>query len=205
MADTLTIWNRALHYAGELRVSSLTEESVNGRLLRDVYEEDKKAVLEMHSWKFARTLVELAELGTAPAFGYTKAFQLPSDFIRIVYFNNIDPQYREKKYFEINGQEIHTSQDSAKITYIKDVVSPGSFTPAFVDALARHLCRTICYTRTKSQPFLDRADALFDKALAKAKRSDSAGDHTPPPALSAYPNIGARCRSGSTQFVTSGS
>jgi len=172
--------------------------------MRDVYEDDKKAVLEMHSWKFARELVELAQNGTDPVFGYDNSFQLPTDFIRIVHFNNVDPQYREKKFFDIVGQELHTSQDSAKITYIKDVVAPGLFTPGFVDALSRHLCRTICYTRTKSQPFLDRADALFDKALAKAKRSDSAGDHTPPPALSAYPNIAARGTSyGSTAYTTS--
>jgi hypothetical protein len=203
MADTLKIWNRALHYAGELRVSSLTEESVNGRLMRDVYEEDKKAVLEMHSWKFARELVELVAT-TAPDFGYTKAYQLPTDFIRIVSFNNTDPEYRERKFFSIVGQELHTSQDSAKITYIKDVVAPGLFTPGFVDALARHLSRTIAYTRTKSQPLMDRADVLFDKALAKAKRSDAAGDHSPPSALSAYPNISARGSSyGSTAYTTS--
>lgn len=191
MATKLGLWNRALNKIAELKISGLGEDSVNKRLLESNYDDDRRALLEMHSWRFARKL-EVLQLATAPPFGYDNAFQLPNDFIRIVYFNNIDPEYRETKLFEINGQEIHTDQDSAKITYIRDLDSPGLFTGGFTDALATYMANNICYNRTKDQGLMDRMDTRFEKALSRAKRADANGSNTPPPALSAYPNLGAR-------------
>jgi len=191
MATKLSIWKRALNKIGEAPVTSLTENSVNQRILDANYDDDRKAVLEMHSWKFARVLVELAAT-TVPAFGYDAAYQLPTDFIKIVEFNNTDPEYREKCPFDIVGDQLHTNEDFAKIKYIKDSTSEGDFSAGFVDALATYIARNIVYTRTKSQPLMERMDAMFDKSLAAAKRADSALDITPRPADTAFPNIRAR-------------
>lgn len=191
MATKLGIFNRALNKIAELKISGIGEDSVNNRLLESNWDDDRKAVLEMHSWRFARKL-EVLQLTTAPAFGYANAFRLPADFIKLVYFNNIDPEYRETKFFEINGQEIHTDQDSAKVTYIRDLDSPGLFTGGFTEALATYMANNIAYHRTKDQGLMDRMDARFEKAMARAKRADASGNNTPPPALSAYPNLGAR-------------
>ena len=198
MATKLDIWKRALNKIGELPVTSLTESSVNQRLLSANYDDDLKAVLEMHSWKFARVLVQLAAT-TAPAFGYDVAYQLPTDFVKIVYLNNTDPEYRERFSFDIVGDQLHTNETTAKIVYISNATGEGRFSPGFVDALATYIGRNIAYTRTKSQPLMERMDAMFDKALARAKRSDSANDVVPRAADSSFPNIAAR-RNGTTTF-----
>ena len=198
MATKLSIWNRALTTAGELRVSGLTEDSVNARLLAEIYEDSKRVVLEMHSWRFARAHRTLSQNPTAPP-GYDNNFELPEDFIKIVEFNNTDPFYRQKLSFEIIGQELHTSEDVAKITYIKDITTAGLFSSGFVECLSLYIGQAIAFSRTKSQTLMDRLEARFEKALARAKRADAGQDNTPRPADDGFPNIAAR-RYNTDQF-----
>lgn len=171
---------------------------MNARLINDIYDDSRRAVLEMHSWHFARKQVELAQLTTTP-HGYDNAFELPSGIIKIVGFNNTDPEYRQKLPFEIVGEELHTSEDSAKITYIQDVTLSGLFSSGFVEALTLYLALTVAFSRTKSQPLMDRLDARFEKAMSRAKRADAGQGNRPPPADSGFPNICAR-RTGNNYF-----
>jgi len=198
MATELSIKNRALTACGELRISGLTEDSVNARLINEIYDDSRRAVLEMHSWHFARKQVELAQLTTTP-HGYDNAFELPSGIIKIVGFNNTDPEYRQKLPFEIVGDELHTSESSAKITYIQDVTLTGLFSSGFVEALTLYLAQTVAFSRTKSQTLMDRLDAKFEKAMSRAKRADAGQSNRPPPADSGFPNIAAR-RLGNNYF-----
>lgn len=198
MATKLSIWNRALTTVGELRVSGLTEDSVNARLLAEIYEDSKRAVLEMHSWRFARGQVVLAQNTNTP-LGYERSFELPADFIKVLEFNNTDPFYRQKLSFEIVGQELHTSEDVAKITYLKDITSAGLFSSGFVECLSLYLGQTIAFSRTKAQTLMDRLDARFEKALARAKRADAGQDNTPRAADDGFPNIASR-RYNTDQF-----
>lgn len=192
MATKLQIWNRALNHIGELRISGLTEDSVNRRLLEANYEDDKRAVLEMHTWKFAREHSNLATNATAPEFGYAISYELPVDFIRMVYFNNTIPEYRDQKAFEIVGSELHTDETTAKITYIKDITSAGSFSAGFVEALSLYMAKNLAYYRTKSVPLSDNLETKFQKALSAAKKADGSADFTPHQGLINYPNIAAR-------------
>lgn len=199
MATELNIKNRALVLCGELRIAGLTEDSVNARLLNEIYPDCRRFVLEQHSWRFAREQLELAQLTTSPE-GYDNAFELPGDLIKIVDFNNEDPEFRQQLSYEEVGEELHTNEDQAKITYVKDVTKAGLFSSGFVETLALYLAITIAFSRTKSQTLMDRLEARYDKTLAKAKRSDSGKGIRPRPADISFPNIAARSRS-STSFV----
>lgn len=192
MANKLQIWNKTLHRIGELRLSGLTEDSVNRRILDDIYDSDRRSVLEMHSWKFARAHRDLALNSSSPTFGYDNSFALPSDFIKIVYFNNTTPEYRERKDFEIVGSDLHTDESFAKITYIKDQTSENSFPPLFVECLVAYLAKNLAYTRTASASLAESLDGAFIRALNNAKHSDSGQDITSKPAMTSFPNINAR-------------
>jgi hypothetical protein len=191
MATELSIKNRALTHCGELRLSGLTEDSVNKRLLNDIYHDSRRALLEMHSWKFARKQIELAQLTTTPQ-GYDLAFKLPSDLIKIIEFNNTDPEFREKLPFNTIDGELHTNETQAKIEYIYDAKNETLFSSGFVEALSLYLGMTIAFSRTKDQVLMDRLEARFEKALSRAKRSDAGQDNRPRAADIGFPNISAR-------------
>lgn len=192
MASKLDIWNRALRKIGEARLSGVDEDSVNGRMLRDCYEESKRAVLEMHSWKFARKQSNLALNSTTPIDGYANSFKLPSDCLKIVYFNNTYPNDRQVVPFTTVGRNLRTDEGVAKITYISHDVLEGDFSAGFVECLSTYIAMTHAFERTKSQPLMERLNQMFERQLSMAKRNDASGDNTPASSKLSFPNIAAR-------------
>ena len=192
MASKLTIWNKSLRKIGEARITSLTEDSVNARLLQDTYEEDKNAVLEMHSWKFARKEYECGLNGGITPTAWDHSYELPNDFIKIIYFNNTEAFDRQAIGFDVLGDTLLTNEDTAKIVYTSSTTLEGLFSPLFVEALTTYMAMNNSYNRTKSQPLMDRLSQAFERQLARAKVADSAMDTTPPPSRLSFPNVGAR-------------
>ena len=192
MASKLTIWNKALRKVGELRVTSLTENSVNARLLQDTYEEDKNAVLEMHSWKFARKEYECGLNGGVTPVAWDHSYELPNDFIKIIYFNNTDAFDRQKVMFDVQGDTLLSNEDTAKIIYTSRETVEGLFSPLFVECLSTYMAMNMAYNRTKSQPLMERLAQAFERQLSRAKVADGSQDNTPAPSFLSFPNLCAR-------------
>lgn len=192
MASKLDIWNRALRKIRERRVSGVDEDTEPARMLRDCYEDSKKAVLEMHSWKFARKQANLALNTADPLDGYVNSFELPSDLLKIVYFNNTYPNDRQKIPFTTLGSTLHTDESVVKITYISSDTPEGDFSAGFVECLSTYIAMTHAFERTQSQPLMDRLNQMFERQLSRAKRDDAAMDNTPRSSDMSYPNIAAR-------------
>lgn len=192
MPTKLGIWNRALRKIGERRLSGVDEDSVNGRMIRDMYEDSKNTILEMHSWKFARKEQNLPLNSTGPIEGYANSFKLPADCIKIIYFNNTYPNDRQVIPFTVVGRNIHTDESVVKITYLSNSVEEGKFSNGFAECLSTYMAATHAFERTKSQPLMDRLYSQFDRQLKQAKRDDASSDMTPPPSSLSFPNIAAR-------------
>jgi hypothetical protein len=161
-------------------------------MLRENYEDSKRAVLEMHSWKFARKQSNLAQSATSPLEGYANSFKLPSDFLKVIYFNNTYPSDRQFVPFTIVGGYIHTDESVVKLTYLSHDIEEGQFSAGFAECLSTYIALVHCFERTQSQPLMDRLDAMFEKQLARAKRADAGNDMTPEQSELNYPNIAAR-------------
>lgn len=84
MTTQLSVYNEALRFLGERRLASLSEDREPRYLLDGVW--DDNAVdycLEQGLWNFATRTIEITyDPDVTPAFGYTYAFNKPSDFIR---------------------------------------------------------------------------------------------------------------------------
>lgn len=87
MTDKLSLYNGALvDCCGERMLASLAENSETRRLLDFAWDRGAvRGALGDGPWKFATRTVELvASTDAAPVFGYGKAFELPTDFVRTV-------------------------------------------------------------------------------------------------------------------------
>lgn len=190
MANKLEIWNRALAKLGERRVTSLTEDSPNRRKLEAVYNEDKRAVLSMHAWKFALKQANLATNVAAPIEGFKYSYELPNDFIRITALNDKYPEARNTPFFTIRGDRLHTDEEVAIIEYVHDVPEEGIMPPLFVEALSTYIAVTLSYSIQKSNSVL--LSERFEMDLGRAKSVSGSGDRRPVAAYYAWPNLGAR-------------
>lgn len=84
MTDKLSIYQGALRFLGERKLSSLSENREPRRLLDDVWDDDGvKSCLQQGQWNFAIKSAQFDyDSGISPPFGYRHVFAKPSDFVR---------------------------------------------------------------------------------------------------------------------------
>lgn len=84
-ANKLSIYNGALLFLGDRQLSALTDNVEPRRLLDGVWDRGGiDAVLEAGQWNFAmRSAKYEYSPSITPSFGYSRAFEKPSDFIRV--------------------------------------------------------------------------------------------------------------------------
>lgn len=172
MASNADIANRALQKLGAKRITILTEDSRNARAVNAAFETLKEAELREHPWNFAIKRVQLAAETTAPPFGRARYFQLPSDFLRIL---PPDPEYNMNDLdWQIEGRLIATN-DSAPldVRYIYNVTDPNTMDVLFRECFAARIAMELCEELTQSNTKKAAAEADYDNAIAKAKRTNA--------------------------------
>lgn len=95
MTAKLTLYNEALGHLRERKLASLSEAREPRRVLDDFYDGVVAYCLARGFWNFAMRAVSMTESATiTPTFGYSYAFEKPSDWIRtfmVADNENFDP------------------------------------------------------------------------------------------------------------------
>jgi hypothetical protein len=148
MPTKTDIANMALHRIGAQRIMDLDDEdSKSARVLRDLYDGVLREVSRLAEWQCLKARTELGQLTATPAFGWSYAYQLPSDFIRLVKLNGTEYEGQPQDDHEIEGRTLLTDAETAKIEYIKHDDNPDNYDPLLVKALVSKLrCR---FARTR--------------------------------------------------------
>src|SRR5690349_18926687 len=107
MATRTEIYNLALSHIGNARVSLDTEDSAEAEACRAHFDNERRTLLRDFDWNFATTEDDLAEVENAAKFGYDHAFQLPSDYLRAIKFNDVEGGTKQCRW-KLAQQLIHT-------------------------------------------------------------------------------------------------
>jgi hypothetical protein len=172
MASEVGIANRALQKLGAKRIVSLTEDSKNGRAVNACYEELRDAELRAHTWTFATKRAQLAASATAPLFGKTNSFPLPSDFLRKL---NLDPaQNVNTDDNQIEGRDIITDATAPlDIRYVFRVEDPNAMDVLFREALASRIAMELAEELTQSNTKKADASDDYKRAVREARRTNA--------------------------------
>ncbi len=142
----VAICNLALDYLKQKGIIELDPPGTQvEQLCARWYQQKRRATLRSHMWNFAmkRTTI-LPDSGATPLFGFTHAYNLPSDFIRyagrfddIGNLSNPDPTDYEIE----NGQILFDGTDNAAINirYVFDQNVIAKFDPLFIEIFALDL------------------------------------------------------------------
>ena len=88
MADQLALANRALRLLKQLPITDITSATdAAAVILNEQWEAALEEFLSEAFWNWAKTRDTLTEASPVPAFGWTHAFALPSDFVSVVGVN----------------------------------------------------------------------------------------------------------------------
>ena len=169
------ICNNAIGRIGAQRIMDIDDEdSKSARICKNAYEINLREVLRLAPWNFAKDRIQLAELSTAPVFGWAKQYQLPTDFIRLVQFNDLDAwQDEPSDFYEIEGRKLLTDEDTARIEYIKFVDDPNQYDALFTKALVVLLASEIAVPIRQDEALATRLLTEFTSLkLPAARKTD---------------------------------
>lgn len=110
---------------------------------------------------------ELTESGTPPyKWGYSYA--LPSNFLRVNRFNNLDIHEQWSDYYQIAGKYLYTDMDTAAIEYNEFTDNTGMFDALLVDAIACNLAMKLAPSLLGAGGDIAGLKQLYDLAIGKA-------------------------------------
>jgi hypothetical protein len=183
MSTKVEISNLALNMVGQqVQIASLSDASVSARLCNINIDSAIREVLRRSKWKSARARAVLVAT-TAPAFGWTYAYLLPVDFLRMVSFCDTDPDDVYPTPYTIEGLTLLTDESVVDIVYIKDLTDPlnnvdvndALLTNLFVMNLAIKLCWPLQQDRSLRESIM----AQFTRDLREAKVMDARDERAP--------------------------
>lgn len=181
MASQTEIVNRALTKLGAARVTNINDGAKSARAMSAIYDTVRKAELRKHNWSFALTRTALPALADAPAWGYAKQFQLPTDFLRMTQVNDVFLVPAMAEYvtgdnsaYAIEGQMILTDFGAPlKIRYVRDITDPGLFDALFVEVFAAKLAYEACEEITNSNTKKQVMDDDYRECVRIAARTNA--------------------------------
>lgn len=165
--------NRALSMLGEAKISDIGDDSVEAaRVCAEHVDAVIFEVLRSHRWNCAIDRAELTQSADPPPFGYSNAYVLPSDFIRLISING-ESYESQQTYFEIEANNrLLSNWETCKIRYIKEIPIVR-FDPLMAEATAAKLAMVISIPLTGSESKQERAFQLYQSAVSNAKTIDA--------------------------------
>jgi hypothetical protein len=179
MASKLSVYNSALLAIGERKLASLAETRPLRRRLDSVWDDNgPQFCLQQGCWNFALKTVELTySPSVTPAFGYTYAFDKPTDWLRTACVSD-DEQFINRRfdfedqaaYWFANPETIYAKYVSKDTAYGMDL---SLWTPNFAEYVAHHFATKICKVTTGSSTERDQLMAMTKRLLSKALTTDA--------------------------------
>ncbi|MFW5838205.1 MAG: hypothetical protein ACOCVM_09350, partial [Desulfovibrionaceae bacterium] len=144
MSTNVAIANNALLELGADRITSMDQDTETARIVKHVFDQERDGLLEEHPWNFALARAELPLLGAAPEYGFERAFQLPSDCLRVLDLEEAATDYR------VEAGRLLCDLGQVKVRYIRKITSPRDMPPTFRAALSARIAAKIAVKLTAS-------------------------------------------------------
>lgn len=176
MSSAVEICNLALQLLGADSITALTENSKAARQCNLSYQPYRDSELRKYAWSFAIVRAQLAE-STIPAsfsdlFGYSSAYLLPSDCLRLLPPDPNEGTYMTEWKIE-KGLILTNTGAPLQIRYIQKITDAAAFDVNFVEVLAAKLALVMCESLTQSSTKKAEMKDAYKEALAAARRANA--------------------------------
>jgi len=193
------VCNLALDRCGQRSISSITAPTTEvEEICARQYDSTLLEILRRYVFNFAKKYALLTVSGSkTPAFGYTSAYALPNDFVRLLTLGDITINDDvEPGLYDLSEGYIFTdvaSAGSLKMTYVHTASTIISkWDPLFVRLLVLHLAGNIAFKLSLKNSLIQAIrDDAADVALSAAA---VAGQEKPPRRIERSRMITARNR-----------
>ncbi len=162
--------NKALIEMGERTLlTSLTDDRESARVLNQIWNISRRAVLRAHFWNFALKRKQLAADPTAPVFGSeSNRYRLPSDYINLIRL------YPEEYTWRLESDYLLSDYGAPlDVVYVRDEDNLGVWDALALDAFATRLASDAAYAITGNREVRAELTRAYQAKLAEARHMDA--------------------------------
>lgn len=189
--DQVGIVNLGLGRIGVGRISSIDENTNQAIRAKAAWEYLVDEVLARKDWIFAKTRVALAQSTTEPVYGWSYAYPLPADFIRLAKGHKtsimddvpVSPDgYPYVVETLASGQLVllsnyDNSSEDLYIRYIRRIGDYRKFSAAFVKALGFRIAAEMAIPLAEGMKKFEMMMNLYELALKEADGLNASMDY----------------------------
>lgn len=163
--SNIDIANEAIVLIGGNKITSFSDTDSKSAITANMlYNVEKESLLRSHVWNFAKKYSILNELQSEPSFQFSKIYQLPNDFLRLVRINE------HTGGWEIVQDKFYTCMDKVEMVYVENITDPNLFDPLFRSALVFKLASLMAYPITGSESQGRHYAQQFEFKIREAKQ-----------------------------------
>ena len=183
----ITICTNALLQLGSQPIAAFDEGTDNSLLCSNLWEQTRDGVLRAHPWNCATKRISMAPSATVPIYGFSFAFDLPGDFLRLM---EADTLYD----YKVENGQILGNENPLLIKYVWRNTDVPSYDALLIEALTAAMKTALAYPVTKSTTKEKECLDLYKARLQHARTVD--GLEGTPDAIGNSQLLGARRRTG---------
>lgn len=168
------ICNLALGRIGARTIMDIDEDEKNARACKNAFELVVKEASRSYPWNCLKRRITCGRLVSAPAFGWSYAYQLPADCLAVLQLNGWDGIPEDE--FEIEGSTILTNAEEAKVQYIAYVSDSTKWDPLLASAIVTLLASRVAITLRQDEPLSQMLAQEYERIIAPKGATKSFGE-----------------------------
>lgn len=177
MASTVSIINLALRRLGASSITDISDPTTEAGIASDTFSDIRDSLLREHVWNFATRRTSLAASATSPAWGFERAFPIPSDFLRLLEVNGShDYDVKVESMAGIGRVFVTDLEAPLYISYIFAVTDADQMDPSFRRALSLRCAMEWAQKLTGSTSLTEQIAVEYRVALQDARTADGQED-----------------------------
>lgn len=176
----IAIANFAIDVLDEAPLTSFSDNTPFGRFAAREYGYVRDEVYTLHPWADVKTRAILSPASDAPAFGYTYAYNLPADCLRLLPLREDGLYDGEPIVHEVESRQILTNYGpSLKVHYCRRETNAAKLSPLLARAIGARLALLACTRITGKASYYEKAKEGWSSAMFEAQHVDSLSRGTP--------------------------
>ncbi|WP_433886948.1 hypothetical protein [Pseudomonas vranovensis] len=188
MATGVSICSNALLMLGAQTINDFADQNNldRAKLCANLYPTQRDTILRAHPWNCCIKRIVLAPIAEPPAFGYSHAFELPSDCLRVLEVGTGGCQIDH----QVEARSIQADTTVLELRYVFRNEVESSWDAHLIDLMTAAMAATLAYPITQSTSERDSREAKLVQLMRQAKAVD--GQEDPPQTLGDERLLGAR-------------
>ena len=175
MATQVGICNQAINLVGGNRIFSIDDESAEGIICKEMYDDIRDFIIEDADWVFATKRYSLTPESASPAWGYKYQFTIPPEVIRVINASDNPDRLNGDSNLDWRREENLILCDVSTNLYIKGVIQitdESKFSKGFIQAFAYKLASNLAIPIAGSRTLHDDMVSLYSDHLETATSND---------------------------------